>query len=92
MPLSCQAAIAAAGGVAFHLLRTETPKIAATTEQQIRGGKDTVADWIVVAIGYDRAAASRAGRPAQSGRHRGGRCAPGCRVRPVPAFIFGSGR
>ncbi|MDP3604297.1 MAG: hypothetical protein Q8R59_00960 [Polaromonas sp.] len=47
--------VSAAGGVACHLLRTETPKIAATTEQQIRGGKDAVADWIVVAIGYDRA-------------------------------------
>lgn len=47
---------AAPGGVACHLLRTETPKIAATTEQQIRGGKDAVADWIVVAIGYDIAA------------------------------------
>ncbi len=44
---------ASPGGVACHLLRTETPKIAATTEQQIRGGKDAVADWIVVAIGYD---------------------------------------
>jgi hypothetical protein len=44
---------AAPGGVACHLLRTETPKIAATTEQQIRGGKDAVADWIVVASGYD---------------------------------------
>jgi hypothetical protein len=43
-----------AGGVACHLLRTETPKIAATTEQQIRGGKDAVADWVVVATGYDR--------------------------------------
>lgn len=48
--------VAAAGGVACHLLRTETPKIAATTEQQIRGGKDAVADWIVVAIGYERQA------------------------------------
>lgn len=47
---------ASPGGVACHLLRTETPKIAATTEQQIRGGKDAVADWIVVAIGYDIAA------------------------------------
>ena len=45
-----------AGGVACHLLRTETPPIAATTEQQIRGGKDAVADWIIVATGYDRAA------------------------------------
>jgi len=45
-----------AGGVACHLLRTETPKIAATTEQQIRGGKDAVADWIFVALAYDRTA------------------------------------
>lgn len=47
---------AGVGGVACHLLRTETPKIAATTEQQIRGGKDAVADWICVAMGYDRIA------------------------------------
>ncbi len=47
--------VSAAGGVACHLLRTETPKMAATTEQQIRGGKDAAADWIVVASGYDRA-------------------------------------
>ncbi len=46
----------APGGVACHLLRTETPKIAATTEQQIRGGRDAVADWVVVATGYDRTA------------------------------------
>jgi hypothetical protein len=41
------------GGVAFHVLRTETPKVSATREQQIRGGKDAVADWIVIAMGYD---------------------------------------
>lgn len=41
------------GGVAFHVLRTATPKISATKEQQIRGGKDAVADWVVIAIGYD---------------------------------------
>lgn len=40
------------GGVACHLLRTETPQAAATLEQQIRGGKDAAADWIVVAAGY----------------------------------------
>lgn len=45
----------APGGVACHLLRTETPKIAGTTEQQIRGGRDAVADWVVVATGYTRA-------------------------------------
>ena len=43
------------GGAAFHLLRTETPKISLTTEQNIRGGKDAVADWIAIAIGYDLA-------------------------------------
>ena len=37
-----------AGG---HLLRTETPDAAATTEQKIRGG-DGVADWIVLVSGY----------------------------------------
>ena len=41
------------GGVAFHVLRTETPKASETKEQRIRGGKDAVADWIVIAIGYD---------------------------------------
>jgi hypothetical protein len=41
------------GGVAFHVLRTETPEILATKEQRIRGGRDAVADWIVIAIGYD---------------------------------------
>lgn len=38
-----------------HLLRTDTPAIAQTTEQKIRGGADDVADWIVVATGYDLA-------------------------------------
>ena len=41
------------GGTAAHLLRTETPTIAVTTEQNIRGGRDAAADWIVIAIGYD---------------------------------------
>ncbi len=45
-----------AGTAAGHLLQTETPKIAATTEQKIRGGKDAAADWVFVACGYDRAA------------------------------------
>jgi hypothetical protein len=44
------------GTVAGHLLETQTPKIAATTEQKIRGLADAVADWIFVACGYDRAA------------------------------------
>lgn len=41
---------------AGHLLRTETPKIAATTEQKIRGLADAAADWVFVACGYERAA------------------------------------
>ena len=44
------------GGVAFHVLRTETPQAAGTKEQQIRGGKDAVADWVVVAIAYEASA------------------------------------
>jgi hypothetical protein len=35
-----------------HLLRTETPASAQTTEQKIRGG-DAVADWIAIVSGYD---------------------------------------
>lgn len=35
-----------------HLLRTDTPGIAATTEQMIRGG-DRAADWICLVTGYD---------------------------------------
>ena len=36
-----------------HLLRTQTPKAAQTKEQNIRGGADAVADWIVLVFGYD---------------------------------------
>ncbi|RYG13792.1 MAG: hypothetical protein EON92_04380 [Burkholderiales bacterium] len=43
------------GTSAGHLLQTETPKIAATTEQKIRGGADKAADWVFIACGYDRA-------------------------------------
>jgi hypothetical protein len=35
-----------------HLLHTQTPASAQTTEQKIRGG-DAVADWIVLVSGYD---------------------------------------
>jgi hypothetical protein len=44
------------GVTAAHLLRTQTPEAAATTEQRIRGGADGVADWIVLVSGYDVAA------------------------------------
>lgn len=39
-----------------HLLRHETPPMAATREQKIRGDADRCADWVLVACGYDRAA------------------------------------
>lgn len=42
-----------AGVTAAHLLQTRTPQAATTTEQKIRGGSDAVADWIVLASGYD---------------------------------------
>nr|WP_316643304.1 hypothetical protein [uncultured Roseateles sp.] len=41
-----------AGLTAAHLLQTQTPQAAATTEQKIRGG-DGVADWIVLVSGYE---------------------------------------
>ena len=41
------------GLTSAHLLRTETPQLAQTMEQKIRGGKDAVADWIVIVYGYD---------------------------------------
>ena len=40
------------GCVGAHLLRHQTPAIAPTREQQIRGG-DQVADWVLVVMGYD---------------------------------------
>jgi hypothetical protein len=40
------------GVTGAHLLRTETPAVALTREQQIRGG-DSVADWISMISGYD---------------------------------------
>lgn len=59
-----------AGLTAAHLLQTQTPPAtAATTEQQIRGGADRVADWVVLAGGYDASvlldlAAAELGPPA----------------------------
>jgi hypothetical protein len=41
------------GVAGAHLLKTQAPKIAATTEQQIRGLADREADWVFVACGYD---------------------------------------
>ena len=42
-----------AGLAGAHLLRTETPAIATTTEQKIRGNLDRSADWIFVVCGYE---------------------------------------
>lgn len=44
-----------AGITAAHLLVTDTPQAAQTTEQMIRGG-DAVADWIVLVSGHQREA------------------------------------
>ncbi|HMN82023.1 MAG TPA: hypothetical protein PKA20_19145 [Burkholderiaceae bacterium] len=48
-----------------HLLKTDTPGIAATTEQMIRGG-DRVADWICLVTGYDPAALEALARTGMS--------------------------
>jgi hypothetical protein len=59
---SLAADLAARPGLAgAHLLRTQAPALAQTVEQEIRGGKDAVADWIFVACGYDAAALRDAG-------------------------------
>ena len=47
------------GLVGVHLLRTESPAGAATTEQQLRGLADRAADWILVVVGYDRRSLQR---------------------------------
>jgi hypothetical protein len=44
------------GLVGLHLLRHEAPPLAATTEQKIRGNGDRVADWVLIACGYDHSA------------------------------------
>jgi len=45
-----------AGLAGAHLLRTDTPAIAPTTEQKIRGNADRSADWVFVVCGYEREA------------------------------------
>jgi hypothetical protein len=42
-----------AGLAGAHLLRTDAPAIAPTTEQKIRGNADRSADWIFIVCGYD---------------------------------------
>jgi len=43
------------GTTGAHLLQTQTPDIAPTTEQKIRGG-DQTADWIYLVCGYEQRA------------------------------------
>lgn len=43
----------AAGMAGAHLLRTDTPSLAPTTEQKIRGNADRSADWILVVNAYE---------------------------------------
>jgi hypothetical protein len=54
------------GVAAAHLLLNQTPKIAITTEQRIRGGPDPSADWIFLVCGYERAALEQAARTSLS--------------------------
>lgn len=49
------------GLLGAHLLQTDTPDIAATTEQHIRGLADRSADWVLLVTGYDAAAVRRLG-------------------------------
>jgi hypothetical protein len=42
-----------AGLAGAHLLRTDTPAIAPTTEQKIRGNADRSADWVFIVCGYE---------------------------------------
>lgn len=70
------------GTTGAHLLQTQTPDIAPTTEQKIRGG-DQTADWIYLVSGYDRRAleASLAGRlSAPTLQAQGAQAAPHARV------------
>ena len=69
------------GFTGAHLLQHESPRVAATTEQKIRGN-DTFADWVLVAHGYELQAlqalaqtefgeAAMSGRGAAAGGARG---------------------
>lgn len=53
-----------AGLAGAHLLRTDTPAIATTTEQKIRGNADRSADWIFIVTGYDLAVLRQLGEEA----------------------------
>jgi hypothetical protein len=53
-----------AGLAGAHLLRTDTPAIAPTTEQKIRGNADRSADWIFIVNAYDLDALRRSSEEA----------------------------
>ena len=50
------------GLVGLHVLRHQTPALATTAEQKIRGDADRVADWVVVVSGYDAEALRALGK------------------------------
>jgi hypothetical protein len=66
------------GLVGLHVLRHEAPPLAVTAEQKIRGNGDRVADWVLVACGYDTAALHTLGQAelGEAGLHALG-AAPG---------------
>lgn len=53
-----------AGLAGAHLLQTDAPAIAPTTEQKIRGNADRSADWVFVVCGYELAALRALGEDA----------------------------
>lgn len=66
------------GLTGLHLLRHETPAIAQTTEQKLRGLNDRYADWVLLATGYDEEAVARlSGGPLADARLAAMGAAPG---------------
>lgn len=55
------------GLAGLHLLRHETPAIAQTTEQKLRGAGDQYANWVLLACGYDAAVLAALADTALSG-------------------------
>lgn len=56
-----------AGLAGAHLLQTEAPALAPTTEQRLRGLADRAADWILLVTGYDARALQQLAATALSG-------------------------
>jgi hypothetical protein len=74
------------GMTGAHLLQTQTPTAAATTEQKIRGGADGVADWIVLVSGYDVPALQAMADDALGAPQLGAAGAAGAAEGPVPGL------